>query len=248
MKRYWVIGCASLSLFVVTCELLVARDVPKTDGAANAATQAVHDEAMLILGSIKSTEYRHKASIDEKKGTYYCDCSAFVGYVLNRTVAKDDTKGPFHDGRKKPLARDYEKGFAKAPEKADEKGGWQQIARVADALPGDIIAWRHEKPLPNNTGHVVIVDQKPVVEKDGLVRMGVIDSTTLPSSDITKDKGKSGIGRRTMWFKVDSDGRAVAHVRGSHTSKPKVESISIGRALPAAAPASEKRVAVRCAA
>jgi hypothetical protein len=168
--------------------------------------------------------------------------------VLNRTVAKDDTKGPFHDGRKKPLAKDYEKGFAKAPEKAEGKGGWQQIARVADALPGDVIAWRHEIAKPNNTGHVVIVDQKPAVEKDGLVRMGVIDSTTLPSSDITKEKGKTGIGRRTMWFKVDSDGRAVGYVRGSRTSKPKVESISIGRALPAAAPASEKRTADRRAA
>ena len=110
-----------------------------------------------------------------------------------------------------------------------------------------MIAWRHEVPKPGNTGHVVIVDQKPVVEPDGLVRMGVIDSTTLPSSDITKEKGKSGIGRRTMWFKVDSDGRAVGYVRGSRTSKPKVESISIGRALPSTA-AAEKHAKARRAA
>jgi hypothetical protein len=188
---------------------------------------------MRVLNSIKLTEYRHKTDIDEKKGAYYCDCSGFVGYVLNRTVAKDDGKGPFHDGRKRPLARDYEKGFAKAPEKADGKGGWQQVVRLTDARPGDVIAWRHEKPKPNNTGHVVIVDQTPVVEKDGLIRVVVIDSTTLPSSDLAGGKGKSGIGRRTMWFMVGKDGEPHGYVRGSRTAKPKVEAISVGRALPA---------------
>jgi hypothetical protein len=43
-----------------------------------------------------------------------------------------------------------------------------------------------------------------------------------------------------MWFKVGSDGRAVGYVRGSRTSKPKVEAISIGRALPAGAAATKK--------
>lgn len=244
MKRYCVIVCAELGLFLVICGVLQARDVPKTDRPANAATKQVHEEAIRILESIKLTEYRHKTDIDEKKGAFYCDCSGFVGYVLNRTVAKDDVKGPFHDGRKRPLARDYEKGFAKASKTADGKGGWQQITYLTDARPGDVIAWRHEKPKPGNTGHVVIVDTAPVVEKDGLVRVRVIDSTTLPSSDITGDKGKSGIGRRTMWFTVDQDGRAHGYVRGSRTTKPKVEETSIGRALPTV----EKRVAMRCAA
>jgi hypothetical protein len=139
---------------------------------------------------------------------------------------------------------DYEKEFAKAPEKADGKGGWQQIVRLMDARPGDVIAWRHEKPKPGNTGHVVIVDLVPVVEKDGLVRVGVIDSTTLPSTDITGDKGKNGIGRRTMWFTVDREGQARGYVRGSRSVKPKVEEISIGRALPA----SQKRSGARRAA
>jgi hypothetical protein len=243
-KRHCVIGCAGLSLLVLTCEVLKARDVPKADGAANAATQSVHDEAMRILNSIQLTAYKHDTNIDEKKGQFYCDCSGFVGYVLNRTVSKDDKKGPFGNGSRRPLAADYERGFAKAPETMDAGSHWQQILRVADARPGDVIAWRHEIPKPNNTGHVVIVDQKPVVEKDGLVRMAVIDSTTLPSSDISGDKGKTGIGRRTMWFKVDKDGRPVAYVRGTRTAKPKVEEISIGRALPA----SEKRSTARRAA
>jgi CHAP domain len=226
----------TLALFVIFCSGSQARNVSRCsqcDLPANSTARSIHDEAMRVLNSVKLTEYRHKTDIDEKKGAYYCDCSGFVGYVLNRTVAKDDTKGPFHDGRKRPLARDYEKGFAKAPEKEDRKVGWQQVTRLTDARPGDVIAWRHEKPKPNNTGHVVIVDQTPVVEEDGLIRVGVIDSTTLPSSDLAGGKGKSGIGRRTMWFTVDKDGEPKGYVRGSRTSKPKVEAISVGRALPA---------------
>src|SRR5215211_1263654 len=100
-------GCpfvAALMLFVLVGGAVRARDLSKGDGPANSATRSVHEEAVRILGSIQLTEYRHTTDIDEKKGAYYCDCSGFVGYVLNRTVAKDDGKGPFHDGRKRPLA------------------------------------------------------------------------------------------------------------------------------------------------
>jgi CHAP domain len=237
-----------LAVVLIACGVVPARDVSNDVRPANAATQSVHDEAVRILNSIQTTEYRHKTDINETKGAYYCDCSGFVGYVLNRTVAKDDGKGPFHDGRKRPLAMDYEKRFAKAPDKADGKGGWQQIVRLSKARPGDVIAWRHEKPKPGNTGHVVIVDQNPVVEKDGHVRVVVIDSTTKPQVDDTRAQGTSGIGRGTMWFTVDEEGRPVGYVRGSRSAKPQVESISIGRALPCTVPAAEKHATARRAA
>jgi hypothetical protein len=223
------------------CSNLQARDWPKDGAPANPATQRIHEEALRIVKSAKSTEYRHKTDIDEKKGAYYCDCSGFVDYVLSRTVAKDDKKGPLGDGKSRPLAMDYEKRFAAS--KTDRSGRWQKIERVSDARPGDIIAWRHEVPKKGNTGHVVIVDQKPDVEKDGLVRVAEIDSTTLPSSDITGEKGKSGVGRRTMWFKVDKDGRPTGYVRGTRSAKPKMESIAIGRALPATKSRMELRKA-----
>jgi hypothetical protein len=241
MKHDWRLKWLGLLLGIVACVELHARELSKNGEPANASTKRVHDEAMRILGSIKTTEYRHKTDIDEKKGAYYCDCSGFVGYVLNRSVTGDGRKGPLANGKSRPLAMDYEKFFAGLPPKANGDGRWQHIERIVDARPGDVIAWRHEVPKPGNTGHVVIVDQSPVIEKDGLVRVGVVDSTTLPSADITREKGKSGIGRRTMWFTVDKDGRPHGYVRGSRASKPKVESISIGRALPVAKKASAVR-------
>ncbi len=253
MGVHWRRSTAGVFFFATICCGLQARDAPRSDQSANAATRSVHDEAVRILNGIQFTEYRHRTQIDEKKGVYRCDCSGFVGYVLNRTIANDG-KGPFHDGRKRPLAMDYEKFFAAAPaagelnartgqspvvsrtaQKGTVPGGsrWQRVVCLLDARPGDVIAWRHDKPNPGNTGHVVIVDQTPVAERDGLVRVIVIDSTTLPSSDITGDKGKSGIGRRTMWFTIDKEGRPHGYVRGARTAKAKVETISIGRALPA---------------
>ena len=97
--------------------------------------------------------------------------------------------------------------------------------------PGDVIAWRHEVPKPGNTGHVVIVDQAPVQEEDGLVRMVYIDSTTLRQDGDSRPDGVTGVGRGTMWFKVDENGHPTAHIRGSRDAEPKAEAISIGRAL-----------------
>jgi len=242
MKRVFQFWFALLLVNIATHDV-AARDVSKGDDPANAATKSVHDEAVRILESIKQTEYRHQTDIDEQKGAYYCDCSGFVGYVLNRTVAKDNDKGPFGDGKKRPLAMDYEKGFESAPAKVEDGARWLKIERLMDARPGDVIAWRHEVPKPGNTGHVVIVAERPKVEDDGLVRVVVIDSTTKPQVDDTRAAGTSGIGRGTMWFKVDDQGRATAYLRGSTKAEPKSESISIGRALPVSKKTASRRAA-----
>ncbi|HEX5472305.1 MAG TPA: hypothetical protein VFW73_10480 [Lacipirellulaceae bacterium] len=250
---YWRYNVVALFFVGIVCGALQARNASTSDQPANAATRSVHDEAVRILNSVRITEYRHRTQIDETKGVYRCDCSGFVGYVLNRTVAKDVGRGPFQDGRKHPTAMEYEKSFAAAPVAENAQSGqssfasripqkgtapgrsrWQQVVRLLDARPGDVIAWRHEKPKPGNTGHVIIVDQAPVVEKNGMVRVVEIDSTTLPWQDDTGAKHGTGIGRRTMWFTVDKNGRPYGYVRGSRSAKLKVEPISIGRALPVA--------------
>ncbi len=220
-----------LVLATLHCRTLPAKDNEKSDAPANAATRKISDEARRILGSIQTTKYKHRTDINEAKGQYYCDCSGFVGYVLNRTVGKHDRQGPLHNGDRRPVAMEYAKLFAAAPTKANGRNRWQHIVRLADTRPGDIIAWRHDKPMPGNTGHVVIVDEQPVIEQDGLVRVVVIDSTTLPWQDSSGAKHGSGVGRRTMWFTVDDMGRPVGYVRGSRSARPKDEQIAIGRAL-----------------
>jgi hypothetical protein len=225
------------------CTTLHARDVAKTDGPANAASEQVFDEATRILNGIKVTKYKHETDIDEAKGVYYCDCSGFVGYVLKQTVAKDDPQGPLSNGKKRPTAMEFEKAFAASPAKAEDGGHWQKVERLMDARPGDVIAWRHEVPKPGNTGHVVIVGERPTTDDDGLVRVVVIDSTTKPQVDDTRAAGTSGIGRGSMWFKVDDSGKAVSYLRGSKKAEPKSEAISIGRALPVPKQEAAKKAA-----
>jgi hypothetical protein len=221
---------AAAFLFLITVNMQ-AETSPRGDRPANAAARSVHEEAVRILQSIRTTKYQHRTEIDEKKGVYLCDCSGLVGYVLNNSVGKDGS-GALGDGRKRPLAMDYERFFAAAPAKRAKTERWQRIEKLADARPGDIIAWRHEVPKPGNTGHVVIVHERPVMEDDGLIRVVHIDSTTRQQVDDSRPDGTNGVGRATMWFKVDKKGRAVAHIRGSRDAKPTAEAISIGRALP----------------
>jgi hypothetical protein len=71
----------------------------------------------------------------------------------------------------------------------------------------------------------------------------MIDSTTKPQVDDTRAAGTSGVGRGAMWFKIDDQGRPIAHIRGSRTAAPKTESISIGRALPVAKKPASRRAA-----
>ncbi len=242
-RRKHLFDVALVTLLLTHTNLcsLFAKESPNSDGPANAASQSVYDEAMRILTGIHSTKYEHTTDIDEKAGRYYCDCSGFVGYVLNRTVAKEDRKGPLHNGDHRPVAAEFERHFEAAPTKPKRSDLWQRVERLEDARPGDVIAWALAVPKPNDTGHVVILAERPVVESDGIVKVEVIDSTVLPSADLTPDKGKSGIGRRSMWFTVDKDGRPTGYIRGSRTSKPKTDSISIGRALPGDSKVTTKR-------
>jgi hypothetical protein len=210
------------------------------DGPANAATQRIHDETRRILANLQDTMYRHTTEIDEAKGIFRCDCSGLGIYILNRTVATEDRQGPLGDGKLRPRAMHFYEAFAQADAAPRGNGRWQRIERLVDARPGDIVAWRRDKILPGNSGHVVMVDEAPVVEEDGLVRVVMIDSTTRHLVNDTRRKGESGVGRGTMWFRVDDEGRPVAYVRGPRTAEPVAVRISIGRARPANEPAAER--------
>jgi hypothetical protein len=242
-KRISLWVCTALFTAALTGPALRAEGHSEHRGPANAATAAIHQEAHGILNGIHETVYQHKTKIDEETGVYRCDCSGLGIYILNRTVAKDDPRGPLGDGKARPRAMHFYEAFADAKTQADG-GRWQGIERLVDARPGDIIAWRREVVVPGNSGHVVIVDQQPVAEADGLVRVVMIDSTTRPQVDDTRRKGESGVGRGTMWFAVDDEGRPIAYVRGSREAEPIAVRISIGRAKPVEEQEQEAGVAL----
>ena len=82
--------------------------------------------------------------------------------------------------------------------------------RLSDVEPGDLIAWIKRDHEPgDNTGHVVLVEEKPTAESPNQFRVRVLDSTAHGHGYDSRPEGKSGIGRGTLWLDADADGRPI---------------------------------------
>src|SRR5205814_1198924 len=109
---------------------------------------------------------------------------------------------------------------------------WQRVIRIADARPGDFIAWQKLEAKPgDNTGHIVMVDSVPVKEGTGRYKVEIIDSTESPHAMDTRAPGQSGVGRGTIWFVTDGSGQPTAFFWSDKSKQPKSEPIAIGRAI-----------------
>lgn len=186
-------------------------------------------EAQNILRTCTDSLYAHKTAVNEKTGFYHFDCSGLLDYVLKRTDPAAYNLIPF--GRhKRPLAVDFYTTFATASAAPSMKPGWQQIRSLAHARPGDIIAWRRVKLIQHeDTGHVMLIASAPLPDGDHRFRVTVIDSVGSPHANDSRVIGHTGIGRGTMWFNVDDDGRPTAfHWRRSE-SPARAVPIAIGR-------------------
>ena len=188
-------------------------------------------EARRILGNAKTSRYSHKTSVDEENGSYALDCSGLASWILKRVAPEQFASVP-KNGKSHPRAVEFHTAFAAAP--TGEKGakGWRRIEKLMDARPGDILVWRKEEIKPgDSTGHVMLVDQAPVEDKGGRVRVVVLDSTGSGHAEDTRSDGESGVGRGTMWFDVDADGRPTAYRWKSRNGSAHEAPIAVGRVV-----------------
>ena len=189
-----------------------------------------------IVSSLVQTDYQYAERIDVRAGIYDCDCNGFVGFVL-------ETLAPLHYGmilpeatQPRPRAFKYYEFFASLT--PDSPGGWCRIDFLANARPGDIIAWR----LPtiesgHDTGHVLFVCETPMVDASGLFAVAVCDSAAKPHFDDTRGSGAGqfpdGVGTGIVKFVVDGAGRPTAFLFGPAASAEVTYlQIAIGRAEP----------------
>lgn len=103
--------------------------------------------------------------------------------------------------------------LSQVPSAAGE--GWEQVAVLADAARGDLIAWRFPQIEPgNDTGHVVFVAGTPAMDDQGSFAVRVYDSAIVPHFDDTRGDGPgqwpSGVGSGFINFRVGDDGQPVA--------------------------------------
>ncbi len=163
-----------------------------------------------IRESMVASKYQAATSVRLKDGIYNWDCSGMASWILRR--AAPTAQQTLASSR--PVARDFVTAIERAPT-TKSRGGWQRITRVADAMPGDVFAWRRPPGMPSkNTGHVGFVVEKPVPvpEIPGAWAVKIVDSTSSYHQDDTRSEDlDGGFGIGTLVFLTDSEGRATSY-------------------------------------
>lgn len=147
----------------------------------------------------------------------FLDCSGFVAYYVIQGVAPK-LYGDFTTcyGASRPLAADifdvinsaaaYSNNGAYWSDVENDNVCWGRIDHIADALPGDVLVYKHEEnisgsgcdnyTISGNTGHVLFVRSIPqksdVYDNEWVVK--VADSTTMPHSNDSRK-----IDDHTVW-------------------------------------------------
>lgn len=187
------------------------RTVLDPVGEAEPATKA----AARVLGVLErveekltTTRYQARTQVREREGLYAWDCSGMTSWVL----AKAAPKALAAVNSDRPVARDYFRAIERAPT-GKPRRGWQRLAGVADARPGDVFAWLRPPHLPRTiTGHVgfVLEPPRPVTGLPGAYLVRIADSTRLPHGEDTRaDDGIGGYGTGELLFLTDENGVAT---------------------------------------
>lgn len=167
--------------------------------------------AMLVFGSMKSTAYTHKTTIEAHAGKFEFDCSGFVGYVLAQSQPRALAELRMAT-KKRPLAKHFVTFFQNLP----EQSAWRKIERAEDLAPGDMIAWlKPADVVTKNTGHVMIVRERPVRDEahPDVWSVQIIDSTAVPhgKTDSRKASGATGLGTGEVLLIVDERGFPIGY-------------------------------------
>jgi len=184
------------------------------------AAQAVGPDAILdtlsqIEATLKESSYTHATRVDVKAGRYEFDCSGMAAWVLQRSSPKAHAAVVYRAKSGRPLARDYYETIAKTrPDKP--RYGWSRVSRVADAAPGDVIAWLRPKEIRSaNTGHVafIVSAPEPVAAVPHAYLLRIADASRYQHDrDSRTDSERTGFGQGTILVVADPEsGAPVAY-------------------------------------
>jgi hypothetical protein len=196
--------------------------------------QQIADKALATVAAVVQTDYQHVDDIDIAAGRYDCDCNGFVAFVLQQVAPDHYALLPQEPTQTRPRAFEYYDYFAALT--PDSTGDWRRIDLLADARPGDVLAWRFPTiEADENTGHVVIVAATPEADASGIVSVRVCDSADTPHFDDSRGSGAgqfpTGVGSGVIRFIVDAAGRPIAYLFAPpDTAEYEYRPIAIGRA------------------
>jgi len=217
--------------------LLLAVSPPFSWASPPQPTQAAPDAtvpaqlvnaAHQMIADCKISRYSHKTHVDRDRGVCEVDCSGFLVVLLKETSQNHLRQIATH--HKRQLAEDFYAAFS--AKNGEKPPGWKPIKHLQNVKPGDVIAWLKQDPQPgDNTGHVMLVEQKPVAEGPRQFRVRVLDSTAHGHASDSRPEGISGIGVGTIWLEVDGDARPIGYRWKSPRGMLHQAPIAIGRAV-----------------
>jgi cell wall-associated NlpC family hydrolase len=189
----------SLPSLIVACLLLASP------AAAESKSERILEQLARISETLNSSKYNHATIVDERSGRYEFDCSGLVTWVLRR--AAPGAHASMLARSKRPLARDYYYELSRAPLAERTPRGVRRVARVADAEPGDIVAWLKPSIVQSpNTGHVAFLLERPRsapgIPNGYLVR--IADASQYQHDDDDRyGSGRTGFGTGTILLLAD---------------------------------------------
>ena len=158
------------------------------------------------LGTVKRTQYSHHRDIRADEGLFLCDCSEWVGFLLEKGFPEALSEIPISDGKIRQRAVDFCNYFRhlSAP-----SANWSRVWKVSFVQPGDVIAWDLPKGA-KDTGHVMIARRPPSENRDGSFSINVSDSSALLHDEDSRARGSGGgVGTGTITLLVDTNGAPV---------------------------------------
>jgi hypothetical protein len=198
------------------------------------------DRVMALIANIEETlrdsAYTHTTRVDTKSGTYLFDCSGMASWVLRRAAKRAHAAVVHQSNGSRPLARDFYWSIKRTAIGRDSYG-WQRVARVSEAAPGDVIAWlKPEIVRSPNTGHVAFVIEapRPVPDVPNAYLLRIADASSYQHQDDSRaESGRTGYGTGTILVLADPNtGEPSAYGWFGLRSRWVLESkIAIGRPL-----------------
>lgn len=195
----------------ITREPVVARAEESLDPAAasSRAGRRLLTEIARVRDGMVAGAYQARTVVDVRRGSYSWDCSGMMTWLLRRSAPR--ALASLASSR--PVARDYVKAIARAP-LGRPRRGWQRLAHVADARPGDVFAFlKSPVSVSKITGHVGVIVGWPTEIPDwpGAWAVRIADSTRGGHGDDLRAADlDGGFGVGTMLFVTDAAG-VVTH-------------------------------------
>lgn len=146
----------------------------------------------LIEKRLQTTVYSHETRVDIDKGKFEFDCSGMANWILQTTapVAYAELQAA------RPRVADYVRTLT-AVSYDKPSPGWRRVQKIADAEPGDVIAWPTPSWYPSDvSGHMGILAAKPEKVSGGYL-LRLADSTSYPHGEDTREGG-TGFGFGTI--------------------------------------------------